>query len=157
MAGTIQTAWADAEREIFDWLVALFSATEDTDAFLGKLPKNLDLALDQLFAFHLQGGNDRLDDFNIDEPGGCNEWGRNGQINGIFKTRALAQTFDGELRAGLPLASGTLDGITQFYYTQESSLLPTVYQLKEDQSEGGMKADIWVYQLPLFVVFTVAP
>lgn len=157
MSGTVQTAWADAEREIFDWLVALFSATEGTDAFLGKLEKDLDLSQSRFFSFALPGGNERIDEFNIDKPGGCSEWARNGEINGIFKTRALAQSFDGELRAALPLASGTLDGITQFYFMQESSLLPTSYPLKEDQTEGGEKPDVWVYQLPVYAVFTVAP
>ena len=156
MAGTIQTAWADAEREIFDWLVALYSATEDTDAFLGKLPKSMDLTQSRIFAFMLTGGNERIDDFNIDEPGGCGEWMRNGVINAIFATRALAQTFDGELRAGLPLAAGTLDGIERFLYTQESLLLPDVYVLKEDQSEGGEK-EIWKYQLQVQAIFTIQP
>jgi len=157
MAGTIQTAWPDAEREIFDWLVALFSATEGTDAFLGKLEKDLDLSQARFFSFMLQGGNDRIDGFNIDTPGGCSEWARNGLINGIFKTRALAQSFDGELRAGLPLASGTLDGITQFYYTQESTLVAVAYPLKENQTEGGDKPDLWAYQLPVYAVFGIAP
>jgi hypothetical protein len=156
MAGTIQTAWSDAEREIFDWLVALYSATEDTDAFLGKLPKNLDLSQSRIFAFMLSGGNDRLDDFNIDEPGGCGEWMRNGSIRGVFKTRALAQTFDGELRAGLPLPSGTLSGITRFVWTQEALLQSNIYKLKEDQTEGGEKV-IWLYELPVQAIFTVQP
>jgi len=158
MPGIIQTALPDAERVIFDWLIALFNATEDTDAFKGKLPKSLDLEQSRVFAFMLSGGNVMLNsDVNFDEPGGCGEWERNGYIRGVFTSEALAYAFDGELRAALPITSTMLDGVTRFYTTQESSITPTTFLLKEDQTTGGEVADVWAFELSVISVFTIQP
>lgn len=101
---TIGEAWVNAEKAVFDSLLAFTGNTEDTDCFMGYLPINEDGIFKKFNIWMLNSGGS-AGAFGAERTYGtsgnwCNEL-INADITGIFENRITAMNFAGSVLAWL--------------------------------------------------------
>jgi hypothetical protein len=138
---TSLNAWTAAERTAFDALLAATGATEGRQAFLGHLPKALNV-----WMFTTGGGNTNTDALWI--PGGS-AW-MEARIEGQFTDRATAQALAmAIIIKGQLLAQGDL--------TFRVSSCPVIDEEDRILRNQENPTALWIIRLPFNFIFTTQP
>ena len=157
------TAWRRAERNIFDWLKGKTGDTENVSCAIADVPPTHDFATTPHFwEFSMSGGTEPLEkDININTPGECQQWQMDGQIRGVWTTRAAAQDFFGTISQYVPPADTTITAVQRLQVAQMPTLEPIVWdrEITEDTvgavqaaARGGPRR-VWMLTIPVEVIF----
>ncbi len=91
------TAWTDAERACFNFLIDILDGREGKNAFLGDALPAYEL---NIWAFQLAGGPTQDQNYQRATP--ATSWLVNGQLMGQFEKRETAQEAAGQIMLNMP-------------------------------------------------------
>ena len=91
------TAWIDAEKACFEYLIDVTGSRSGQDAFLGDALPAYEM---NIWAFQLAGG--QTQDWNYQRPAPVSTWLFNAQLMGQFQHRLAAQEFAGKIMNNMP-------------------------------------------------------
>ena len=134
------TAWEDAERVCFNWLVGKTGAVSFQTAFIGRLPPIVNA-----WMFALTGGEMEIE--TVPGTQSCS-WRMAAEFVGVWKERADAQRVAGLLRDAMPIGTAELKGVIKFKWTGEPTLTDDVV----DVAKVGLRP-VWRLQIPMDAVF----
>jgi hypothetical protein len=152
-------AWVNAEDRCFQYLLEKLDATETGNkvrGYKGELPRTLlsenkDLAA---WYFAIERESELIMVRATEAP--LETWRFSAGFRGLFIERDVAQRTWGNLMDALPIARGTLAGITKFRAMPGTNLRREIMQLDNDLAHGG-PTRVWALEVPLEVVFTNTP
>jgi hypothetical protein len=144
MSESAEYAWRNAERRVFDYIVAQTGYIEGASAFLAELPKALPATADVTgFSFAITGVPDA-------EVRPRPFWRFAGMIDGFFSNRIDAQRFVGKVMQALPVTHGTVEGV-ELVRISSFELRRGTRSIDEDLGQGG-EARVWFLEMSVEVV-----
>ena len=141
---TKPSLWNDSESKLRAYICGKLGDDPDSNNWIGEFPEG---AYNGWY-LEIQGGGEPIDfDVNVDTPGGCGEWGMDGQIVGRFTERENAQYLGNMIRTLMPLAENTIKGI----YRCRPRSKPRLNHDYIDRG-GNKRIPVWVLTYDLEVI-----
>jgi len=145
--------WKNVEAGLLAWIRTKISGSDEDNSFAGEPPSTFDNTNENWYWWvDVSGGDEPVDEFNVDTPGGCGEWRMHVLFKGVYETRAAAQVHAGYLHLYTPITDTTITGVTRFTARGEPTLGRGIVEQKKDQSTGG-PLRVWVLEYPFEVIF----
>lgn len=149
-----EDGWKNVEQGLLLFIRSIITGSDADNSFKGEPPGTYDKANENFFWWiDVSGGDEPIDDFNVDQAGGCGLWRMDALFRGVYESRETAQTHAGLMHKNTPVAELTvITGVQRFRAKAEATLARAIVTLEPDQTKGGDER-MWDLQYQFLVVF----